>query len=182
MSNKALALVYAVGPTLQDFGFRDRSKEHPKDFTRDRKVGFVGVLSMILNLARRTTPIEWDPFRERWWPDQADDTTDTKPSFSEARQKIRPEALTEWNTVLVNRYDVDEEYRTFHGFRGCAIDDSSKPLPDLPQLRAEYGGATGKGTFAVAKARASPLDVVLNGIVVDARIAPFRAGQRKWAR
>jgi len=68
MSNKALALIHAVSPTSQDLGFRDRSKEHPKDFTRDRKVGFVGVLSMILNLARRTTPIEWDPFRERWWP------------------------------------------------------------------------------------------------------------------
>ena len=34
----------------------------------------------------------------------------------------------------------------------------------------------------MAKVRASPLDAVLNGIVVDARIAPFRAGQRKWAR
>ena len=137
---------------------------------------------MILNLARRTAPIEWDPFRERWWPDQADDTTDTKQSFSEARQKIRPEALTELNTVFMTRYDDDEAYRTFHGFRGCAIDGSSKPLPDSPQLRAEYGGATGKGTFAVAKARASPLNEVLNGIVVDARIAPFRTGERELAR
>ena len=137
---------------------------------------------MILHGARRSTPIEWDPFRERLWPYQADETTDTKPSFGEARQKIRPEAFTEWNTVLVNRYDDDEEYRTFRGFRGCAIDGSSKPLPYSPQLRAECGAATGKGTFAVAKARASPLDVVLNGIVVDARIAPFHAGERQWAR
>ncbi|MCL4520179.1 MAG: hypothetical protein M1415_01115, partial [Firmicutes bacterium] len=182
MSSKALALIPAVGQTLPDLRFRERSKERPKDFTRDRKVGFVGVLSMILNLARRSTPIEWDPFRERLWPYQADETTDTKPSFGEARQKIRPEAFTEWNTVWVNRYDDDEEYRTFRGFRGCAIDGSSKPLPYSPQLRAECGAATGKGTFAVAKARASPLDAVLNGIVVDARIAPFRAGERKWAR
>jgi len=137
---------------------------------------------MILNLARRTTQIEWDPFRERLWPYQADDTTDTKPSFSEARQKIRPEAFSELNTVFVNRYYDDEEYRTFHGFRVCAIDGSSQQLPDSPQLRAEYGGATGKGTFAVAKARPSPLYEVLNGIVVDARIAPFRTGEREWAR
>jgi len=63
-----------------------------------------------------------------------------------------------------------------------AIDASSKPLPDSPQLRTQYGGATGKGTFAVAKARASQLYDVLNGIVVDAVIAPFRTGERELAR
>ena len=104
MSSKAWALIHAVGQTLQELGFRERSKERPKDFTRDRKVGFVGVLSMILNLARRSTQIEWDPFRERLWPCQADTTTHTKPSFDEARQKIRLDALTAWNTVFVNRY------------------------------------------------------------------------------
>ncbi len=97
---------------------------------------------MILHCARRSTPIEWDPFQERLWPHQADETTDTKPSFGEARQTIRPEAFTELNTVFLNRYDDDEEYRTFRGFRVCAIDGSSKPLPDSSQLRAEYGGAT----------------------------------------
>jgi hypothetical protein len=74
----------------------------------------------------------------------------------------------------VNRYDDDEEIHTFCGFRRLAIDASPKPLPDSPRLRAQYGSATGKGTFTVAKARASPLDDVLNGIVVDAIIASFR--------
>ena len=82
----------------------------------------------------------------------------------------------------MNRYYDDEEYRTFRGFRVFAIDGSSQQLPDSPQLRAEYGVATGKGTFAVAKARASQLYDVLNGIVVDARIAPFRTGERELAR
>ncbi len=108
----------------------------------------------------------------------ADATTYTKQSFGEARQQIRPEAFTELNTAFVNPYYDDEEYRTFRGFRVLAIDASSKPLPDSPLLRAEYGGATGKGPFSVAKARASPLYDVLNGIVVDARIAPLYGGAR----
>ena len=82
----------------------------------------------------------------------------------------------------MNRYYDDEEYRTFRGFRVFAIDGSSQQLPDSPQLRAEYGVATGKRTFAVAKARASQLYDVLNGIVVDAVIAPFRTGERELAR
>jgi len=62
---------------------------------------------MILDWARRSTPIEWDRFGERWWPYQADETTDTISSFGEAGRKIRLEALTEWNTVLVNS-DYDD--------------------------------------------------------------------------
>jgi len=182
LSVKELDLINTFGQTLHNLRFRERAKERPTDFTRDRKVGFVGVMCRILNLFRRTTQLELDEFRERLLPFQADSTTYTKQSFGEARQKIRPEAFTELNTVFVNRYYDDEEYRTFRGFRVLAIDGSSKPLPDSPQLRAKYGVATGKGTFAVAKARASQLYGVLNGIVVDAIIAPFRTGERELAR
>jgi len=48
-------------------------------------------------------------------------------------------------------------------------------------LRAEYGGATDEGSLAVAKAWDSPLDESLVGMVVDARIAPFRTGVGKRA-
>jgi len=116
------------------------------------------------------------------WPYQADDTTDTKPSFGEARQKIRPEALTEWNAVFVNRYDDDEDIAHFTAF---AYARSTVPLSHClihPSCGPNIGVATGKGSFAVAKSRASPFDDVLNGIVVEARIAPFRTGERKWAR
>ncbi len=64
MPNKALDLINAVGKTLQDLGFRQRSKEHPSDFTRNRKLGFVGVVSIIINGVRRTTQVEnvlWHP-------------------------------------------------------------------------------------------------------------------------
>jgi len=56
MPSKALALINAGGQILPDLRLLERSKERPKDFTRDPKVGFIGVLSMILNLARRTSP------------------------------------------------------------------------------------------------------------------------------
>ncbi len=75
MPNQALDLIKAVGKTLQDLGFRERSKEHPTDFTRDRKVGLVGVVSIILNGVRRTTQIELDDFLERLRSSLADVTT-----------------------------------------------------------------------------------------------------------
>ena len=104
MPNKALDLIKAVGKTLQDLGFRERSKEHPTDFTRDRKVGLVGIVSIILNGVRRTTQIELNDFLERLRSSLADVTTYTKQTFAEARQKLRPEAFVELNDALVDRY------------------------------------------------------------------------------
>ncbi len=51
MSVNALDLIHTIVQTLQDGWLRERSKERPSDFTRDRKVGFVGVMSMIFNHA-----------------------------------------------------------------------------------------------------------------------------------
>ncbi len=60
MGNKAFDRINTVGQKLQDWNVRERSKEHSTDSTRDRQIGFVGVLSIIFNLVRRTPPIEWD--------------------------------------------------------------------------------------------------------------------------
>ncbi len=55
MSVKALDLISTFGQTLLNLRFRERAKERPTDFTRDRKIGFVGVMCRILNLFRRAT-------------------------------------------------------------------------------------------------------------------------------
>jgi len=182
MPEKTLDLIHTVGKKLHDWRFRERSKERPPDFTRERKVGFVDVVSIILNGVRRTTQVELDDFLERLRPILADLTTYTKQSFAEARQKLRPEAFVELNDALVDRYYRDEDYQTFRGFRLLAIDGSTQQLPDSPQLRTKYGVAKGKGGFSVAKARSSQLYDVLNGIAVHAILAPLRTGERALAR
>ncbi len=62
MPNKSLDLIHTVGQWPQNWWFCERSKGHSTDFTRDRKVGFVGVMSMILNLVRRSTQGNWMTF------------------------------------------------------------------------------------------------------------------------
>jgi len=146
------------------------------------KVGFVGVMSMILNLVRRSTQVELDDFRDRLLPVQADFTTYTKQSFAEARQTVRPEAFTELNNAFVDRSYRDDDYQTFRGFRVFGVDGSSQQLPDSPQLRAKYGVAKAQGGFAVAKARSSQLYDVENRVVVHAILASFRTGERDLAR
>ncbi len=48
---------------------RPRTATAPQAFTRQREVGFVGVLSIILNMVRTTPQMEWDDFWERIHPE-----------------------------------------------------------------------------------------------------------------
>ncbi len=47
MPDKALDLIRIVWKKMHDRRFRQRSKERPTDFTRPRKVDFVGVVPII---------------------------------------------------------------------------------------------------------------------------------------
>ena len=94
LSVKPLDLIHTVDQTLHDWRYCERSTERPTDFTRDRKARAAGIISSILHLVGRATPTEWDEFRDRLWPFEAESTTNMKLSWAKVRQKIRPAAFT----------------------------------------------------------------------------------------
>lgn len=114
MFKKARDLFKTVFNLLHQPEFREEAKEWPSDFTRQRKVGFVDVMAIIINQIRLTTQIELNRYREEFLPESAAKTSYTKQSFAEARQKIRPEAFVSLNNALVDRYYADQDYGTFH--------------------------------------------------------------------
>ncbi len=140
------------------------------------------MISIILNLVRRSTQLELDEFRERFLPEQKVATGYTKQSFAEARQKLRPEAITWLSEPFIDRYYAEPDYQTFHGFRVLAVDGCVAELPDPADLRAIYGMVKAQGGFTVARARTSQLFDVESHITLDAILAPYRTGERDLAR
>ena len=98
MGKKTSWLGAWVGKYLHSEEFRDQARQRLQAFTRQRKVGLVGVMSIILNMVRKTTQVELDEYLERIHPDGA------KQSFAEARQNLRPEAFTLLNQVCIQGY------------------------------------------------------------------------------
>ncbi len=68
MERKTSWLGTLVGKYLRSGEFRDRARQRPQAFTRQRKVGFVGVVSMILNMVRKTTQVAAARPCSRWKP------------------------------------------------------------------------------------------------------------------
>jgi hypothetical protein len=99
-------------------------------------------------------------------------------AFSQARQKLRWQALREiFETTVKAVYGgVINRWR---GYRLLAIDGSKINLPNDPELR-EYFGIIGPGDGSPC-AQGSILYDMENDLIVDARLEPIRTGERALA-
>ena len=166
MKTRALDLWTRIGKTLPSAGFARRARQRPTAFTRRRQVGWVRVVSIILNLVRRSPPLELDADIAHTFPEE-ENMTYTKQSFAEARQNLRPEAWQWLNDVFVQGFYENGDEQTYQGFRLLAVDGSVVELPNPVALRDHDGTAenqTPRG--ARARARSSALDDVLNGMTL----------------
>ena len=66
---KASRLSARIHRYLYSGDFRDQAQKRPQAFTRRRKVGRVGVVSIILNMVCKTTQVELDDYLERVHPE-----------------------------------------------------------------------------------------------------------------
>ncbi len=62
---KAARLSARIPRYLYSEDFRHQARRRPQAFTRRRKGGLVGVVSIILNRIRQTPQVEWDDYTSR---------------------------------------------------------------------------------------------------------------------
>ena len=185
-SHKSGSRIARFGALVEQFlsneAFRDQARRYPHALTRHRKVGLIGVLSIILNMVRKTTQVELDDYRERILPG-GETMTYTKQSFAEARQNLRPEAFVLLNNVFLQGYYADGDDARYHGFRLLAVDGSVLELPNTPALQAYYGTSENHSPHGtLARARSSTLYDLLNGLVIHTILGRYDRGERDMAR
>jgi hypothetical protein len=99
-------------------------------------------------------------------------------SFSEARQKLKWEAIQEiFDLCVKNIYEGYTEH--WHKYRVLAIDGSKVALPIDDELKAVFG-TYGKGNKAVT-GQASILYDIYEHVVVDALLEPIATDERTLA-
>jgi hypothetical protein len=168
---------------MKSEAFKEQSKQSETDFTRERKVGFLSLVCIIINKVCKSTQLELDLFRERFMPESAKSTSYTKQSFSEAREKLNPTAFIRLNDELIRGFYSDNDFKTYKGFRLLAIDASVLEIPDNPKTQEQYGFSS---NFAKdsrqARALSSHLFDVENKLVLSSTIKSYTASERILAR
>jgi hypothetical protein len=182
VESKGKAIIDKIIEIIHSEEFKDQSRVSEKDFTRNRKVGFVDLVCMLLRTIRRTTQLELDEFRE-FFMQESIGTTYTKQSFSEARQKLLPEAFLLLNEALIQEYYADQHFLTYKGFRLLAIDGSVLEIPNTKENRETYGYISNQQEdFQVARSLSSHLFDVENKLMISSCMSRYKDSERNVAK
>jgi Transposase DDE domain len=171
---------------IHDELFCQRHRTSDRDFTRHRKLPFAHVMVMLLQKTVRSIQLHLhDFFAALTLAGQRVSAS----SWCEARLKLKHTAFIELNerAILDGVYGEKHDFavRLWQGHRLLGIDSSLIRLPQEAALGEEFGwvectnqeGASGR----YPQARLSALTDVLNRIVLEAQLVPWRQGERDLA-
>ncbi len=155
-------------------------RKEDKNFTRDRKIKFKHVVYFTLNKRGLSLKIEMRKFEDI--TGRMKDVS--KSALCQQRKKVDPEVFKELNSDYIkNSYDNPKDYKTLKGYIVMAIDGMKIEIPDVEELREEYGTSQGReGQRTSARALTSCLYDVVNNWVIDAQIDKFKASERELAK
>lgn len=170
---KAADIFQVLRKRLLSDEFRSLHSISHSDFTRNRILTFQVTFALIFNLIRDSSAAEIDKFVDYFELRQF-----TKSSFSQARQKLSPNAFIDLNNALVSEYYSCNKINTFHGLILLAIDGFDVQLPISEPILDHFGYASNQTEKKMPMSLSSELYDVLNGITVDAIIAPYKSSER----
>lgn len=164
---------------LNDVMFMLESRTKETYFTRkEKKLNFKNTILFSLNFVKKSLQIELDDFFDKF---NLSEIGISKQGYSAARKKISPLAFVKLTKAIVNWYYEENSFKTYRGFRLCAIDGSVLQIPDTEELRNYFGyGKNHKTSYA--RASASCIYDLENGIIITSRINPYKVAERDSAK
>src|SRR3954466_829009 len=164
---------------INDPAFIARHRRSETDFTRHRTLPFPIVLVFLVNLIKGALQRELDEFFQVLHGTDVAERAVTKSAFCAARQKLKPSAFIELNRHLVRRWYHEAPVRRWHGLDVRAVDGSTLRLPDTPDAIAHFGQMFPAHSDPATLARISQVYDPLNGLILDALIAPYQQDERE---
>lgn len=168
--------------------FKETHKEKVTDFTRDRKLGFVATLNIMLKKSSKSLQNTLNDSKEKLvnFSQKAYESV-TASAYTRARSKLNYTAFVELYRLVREQFYEDGDYHKFKGFRLLAVDGSKIILPNSDNIKKRFTPTIAKNQILefskeVVQARASVLYDVLNNIVIDATLQDKAYGERALAK
>lgn len=155
----------------RDISFIERHKIGTQSFTRERKLGFDKMMTMIIKKSSKSIQNSLNDMQL----DLGEVSSITNSAYTQARAKLNYTAFQEYATMASEMFYSDGEYEKYQGFRVLAIDGSVVTLPSSEDISSEFNPMNVRCQIEgfkkeVSQARASVLFDVLNTMAVDASL------------
>lgn len=170
-----------VNALIDSAQFAERHRFAPNQFVRERILPAPKLVLFLLNLVQGALQAELDRFFELLRDRCVASRVVTKAALTLARRKLHFGAFVEINRVIVDAFYAERRVRRWHGFRLLAVDGSTAVLPRSNEVLAWFGVVDEQQSTPCALARVSTAYDVLNRIIVDAHLAPYRIGEQELA-
>ena len=155
----------------RDISFVERHKIGSQSFTRERKLGFDKMMTMIIKKSSKSIQNSLNDMQL----DLGEVASISNSAYTQARAKLNYTAFQEYATMASEMFYEDGEYERYQGFRLLAIDGSVVTLPSSEDISQEFNPMNVRCQIEdfkkeVPQARASVLFDVLNTMAVDASL------------
>ena len=155
----------------REISFIEEHKIGTKSFTRERKLGFDKMMTMIIKKSNKSIQNSLNNMQLGL----AEEASISNSAYTQARAKLNYTAFQEYAQMSSDMFYADGEYEKYNNFRILAIDGSVVTLPNSEDISSEFNPMKVRCQIEgfkkeVAQARASVLFDVLNTIAVDASL------------
>lgn len=159
--------------TVEDSNLLSVFSTSPGDFKRRRKLPFERLVLLIARLCKKTLSVELESFFAEF--DLSLDCTVS--AFCQQRKKLDPLFFKVWNILLCQAfYTYSKNIKRWSRFRVIAIDGSNISLVNTPTLTEAFGGQRNQ-QCSFTQAKAIYQYDVLNGLILNAHVLPYRSGE-----
>lgn len=156
-------------------------RNNVKDFTRKRKLSFEGLSLCMMRLLRQNIQVEiYTYFSALNHAGTSNQISFTSSAFVQSRKKMKPDMFYDLSRIIAEDFyrDNDENVRFYKGHRLLGIDGSTINLPVNDMTKQVYGTFNNqKQTNDVVLGRVSIMYDVLNEIVIDGKLCPYKTGE-----
>lgn len=150
-------------------------------FTRSRKLSFSNIVYFILNSAHKSLSINYAQLRGIFPKDKLPMVS--KQALSKARQGISHEAFLHLFRLSVSKYyQHNQNLLLWNGFHVYAVDGSTIQIPESKENLQVFGSNPNKCEKDTPLASISALYDIMNDVLVDAHLNPYRFNERDSAK
>lgn len=166
---------------IESRAFAERHRFSENQFVRDRKLPVPRLVLFLLNLVQGALQAELDRFFEVVHGANVMSRMVSKAALTLGRRKLHFGAFVEINRVVVDSFYEKQPAHRWQGLRLLAIDGSTALLPGSDEIRQWFGVVDKAQPKPRVIGRVSALYDVLNRIIVEAHLAPYRIGEHELA-
>lgn len=150
-------------------------------FTRSGKLSFSKLVYFILHASHKSISINYSQFLDCFSSEIPPFVS--KQAISKARQGISHGAFLELFHLSVKQfYSMASGLHTWNGFHIYAVDGSTIQIPESEENYKIFGGNPNKTGKISPLASVSVLFDVMNDIMVDVSLLPYRSNERESAK